>query len=104
MAAGYNTALWPNSYAVRKQLRELGYMVPLGNSPLVNDTKVRSFQKDYNLLNGHYSQEVPGRLTVDGVAGKHTLNAMEWAMLADQSWPNYWGWYVDRASRSRGAR
>lgn len=75
---GYNRKLFPTARAVRRALRRLGYKVMLTNTA-APAMVVRQFQRHYN----HCSiKRFPkwGSLKVDGVAGKHTLNAIEIAL------------------------
>lgn len=75
---GYNTKLFPNSRAVRKALRHLGYKVSLTNTPPPK-VIVRQFQKHYNHCAIKRFHKW-GSLKVDGIAGRNTLNAIEIAM------------------------
>lgn len=93
---GYNSSRWNSPYAVRKGLRNLGYAIEVGNQPLVGNPAVRSFQRDYNRMHKKYPYRAPGRLVVDGTAGKHTLNGMDWAIAFGKSMPNSWIYYVKK--------
>ena len=75
---GYNTKLFPNHRSVRRALRRLGYKVNLANVKTPSGI-VRRFQKGYNIcsIKRHPAW---GVLKIDGVAGMHTLNALEIAL------------------------
>lgn len=77
--AGYNPTRFPSFAAVRQHGFQLGYKTAknktgagqLAKAP--GEPWVRRFQANYNAEPG-----APGTLTVDGVPGPQTLNAMEW--------------------------
>jgi hypothetical protein len=75
---GYNAKLFPNHRSVRRALRRLGYKVNLANVKTPSGI-VRRFQKGYNIcsIKRHPAW---GLLKIDGVAGVHTLNALEIAL------------------------
>lgn len=75
---GYNRKLFSNYRAVRRVMQRLGYKVTMTNTK-APAMVVRQFQRHYN----HCSiKRFPkwGSLKVDGVAGRHTLNALEIAL------------------------
>lgn len=79
-AAGYDVTKFPSFEAVRAWGYSLGYKTAtaktgkglLGKAP--GEPWVQRFQRNYNS-----EPAAPGTLTVDGVPGANTLNAMEWA-------------------------
>lgn len=109
--AGYNTALFPNPTPVRVVLTRVGYSVPWDGGSLVPDGKanpeVTKFQNDWNrVIEGIDLGRVKlptavaesaklayfrGRLAADGIPGKNTLNALEIAMVNQES--NKVKWY-----------
>ncbi len=71
---GYNAVFFPNSLIVRANLRNhLGHTFPLIDEP-PPPAQMKGFQALYNTLTG---PKFPGVLHNDGIAGKHTLNALE---------------------------
>jgi len=76
--AGYDTMLFPNSFEVRKVLNGLGYAMPVVNAPPAS-SKVQQFQSDYNASAAGNFLGLTGSLVVDGIPGKHTLNALRFA-------------------------
>lgn len=95
---GYDTALFPNTDAVRTILEQLGYDVPSSGS-LNKSSGVKAFQRDYNTVvrafDKGYIEELRGAgvqsgvistpkaldlfrgtLAIDGVPGRNTLRAL----------------------------
>lgn len=97
-SAGYNTDMFKGPAGVRQWFVNLGYSLPINTNPVIKQASVKSFQRDYN----KYSNKVAaqgdhslGRLSVDGTAGKNTLNAVEIAHFLSvhhkKSWHNLVG-------------
>lgn len=78
--AGYNTALFPDSKAVRGALKFLGYPV---NDTLTTPppaSQVKRFQGHYNQSSIMEQYDATGWLAEDGVPGKMTLRGLELAI------------------------
>ena len=99
-AAGYNTDFFPSPLPVRLALNRLGYSVPLSDNTLVpngrENPEVRRFQTHWNRLVGRLGagerlgspnalKHVRGSLSVDGIPGRNTLNALEISWLLQKS-------------------
>ena len=96
-SAGYNTTLWPRPGPIRLAMITQGYKVEANEKPLAPDdtpnAQVSQLQIDWNkVIRGLDSGKVKlpkgvsqpqlfkhfrGLLTVDGIPGKNTLNALE---------------------------
>lgn len=100
-AEGYNTQRWPDTATVCKGFGALGYDVrwkdPQGEIQLSCDehgkvvtfdkSVVMEFQRDYNKVSKIPGWEgAKGTLTLDGIAGANSLNAMEHAELLGIQW------------------
>jgi len=108
---GYNTTMFPGIQAVRQWLVNLGYSVnQFSVKPLIDNAQVKKFQRDYNkladavaYLKSEYGWDTRsvannlGRLSVDGTAGKNTLNAMEIAHVFSTEHSAAWSNVVAKA-------
>jgi len=88
--AGYNTQMFQNASGVRQWFVNMGYSVTLVSEPLIKNSQVKKFQRDYNTVASRPGHEDMGTLDDDGTAGKNTLNALEIAFAmatnAGKSW------------------
>lgn len=70
---GYDAIMFPTNFMVRSAFISSGYPMDLiDKRPPAN--QVKAFQAMYNTMTG---SKFPGVLHVDGVPGKHTLNALQ---------------------------
>jgi hypothetical protein len=73
--------MWTSSRAVREALRSLGYPIALNNNPVGGRNNpnrfARAFQAHYNQASSAGEFNAKGTLLMDGIAGEHTLNALE---------------------------
>jgi hypothetical protein len=70
---GYDAIMFPTPGMVRMHFNSAGYKMPIVEQPPPKDL-VKAFQSMYNTMTG---PKFPGILHVDGIAGKHTLNALQ---------------------------
>ncbi len=92
--AGYNTQRWPSTQAACTGGGALGYAFfadcndpQLTSNFQFSKNAVKQFQRDYNKIALHPGWGgIRGSLTVDGIVGKNTFNAMEAAEMMGFPW------------------
>jgi hypothetical protein len=88
---GYNTAMFTGPQKVGIIISGLGYPVSLDPKETF-----KYFQRDYNLAHKYEPTKIPGTLKVDGIAGIHTLNGLEWASNFNKIMPKNWMHYIKK--------
>lgn len=88
---GWNTQRYTSQQKVAQYLMNLGYPFQFGGDFAWT---VMKFQSDYNLAHKLTPAKFPGKLKVDGIAGKHTLNGLDWVLAYLKGMPKSWQFYV----------